>query len=1093
MAALSDPTPAIADSVADPVDDELAAVGAVLVEDRLLRRIIKRHRRIPGLGLQVPHATSYALPRAELARLVEAGELPIALDRLPERVAVFVGVRGELAAGGAAAWRDAWRAIFHARIHDALDARALTPAAVRQRINALGHTAFEEARMVLRQEDLLLPPADDTTAYTELVALYLELRHFSPRAVTETFPLLVDLSRVDALVAADVDGAAILAAARPARAPITADAEIEPHARRKTDPPVVSAQRSLSARALRSLAEGARRSGNQARAAILSLRAGDLDLAKADIDALLVRLGRVLGDVDARVWAGPLLEIAGAAAARTVLRYAASARLLLALQNACIDGEREIEVVDVPAWLRSRGKRTLVRKLPATREIRVARRVRAAARELPGVELDGDDARARITDAVHAIVERANARVRAVLRPEIETALAEVKLVPRHLPGQVAQKKLVDELLDKAVAVGRLSLPDLRDAIARNELKLPDLSALELATGDQLLRADRLLSTSLDGVYRRGEIYLRFLQKVSSVLSGTGVGRLLSLYLLLPLVGAYMIVEGAHHMAAPVAGWFGYLPPHIASKPVFATMAIIVFLLLHAAWFRSASMSALRTAGRVLDTVFVANARRLWRIRQVRLATRYLLVPGLPALFLWWIIPGLAGWIVSSVVFIAIAVVTNSAAAEEIVSDWLVRSSRHLARHIIPGLVRYSLELFAWLMELTARGIYRVDEALRFRPNQASGIVVIKGILATIWFAIAYVLRIYVNLLIEPTVNPVKHFPVVTVAAKLILPFLPAMTTAIAGPIGAVVGPALGASIAAFTVLVLPGIAGFLAWELNSNWRLYRKNRPEHLGPEKLGSHGETMGALLRPGFHSGTLPKLFAKLRRATWKRDDHAVARAREGIHHVEDAVWKFTDRQLVSMLNQSFLFRAADVAVHHVEATSNRLRIELACPSLGDGIATIMFEEQSGWLVAGVPERGWLDAVPADERVVLEVALTGFYKLSGIELVREQLTSVLAAGGLSGVAFDLTDDRLIVWPGSGFEVELVYDLRSPSLPSAIRGAYEGPVPRLDGQHAVFARDPVATEAWFSTWERLVLGMDTSPLLKGPSLLGQAGPGRH
>src|SRR5690606_9520646 len=147
--------------------------------------------------------------------------------------------------------------------------------------------------------------------------------------------------------------------------------------------------------------------------------------------------------VDASAWAEPLLEVAAAAAVSSVLRHTASARLLLALQNACIDGEREVEVVDVAAWIRSRGKRKIVRTLPATREIRVARRVRSAAGQLPGLELDSDDARARVTDAVHAIVDRANARVRDVLRPEIENALAEVKLVPRHLPGRVAQKKLV--------------------------------------------------------------------------------------------------------------------------------------------------------------------------------------------------------------------------------------------------------------------------------------------------------------------------------------------------------------------------------------------------------------------------------------------------------------------------------------------------------------------------------------------------------------------------------------------------------------------------------------------------------------------------
>jgi hypothetical protein len=46
---------------ADQVDQELAAAGAVLLEDRLLRRVIKRHRHIPGLGLQVPHAACCAL------------------------------------------------------------------------------------------------------------------------------------------------------------------------------------------------------------------------------------------------------------------------------------------------------------------------------------------------------------------------------------------------------------------------------------------------------------------------------------------------------------------------------------------------------------------------------------------------------------------------------------------------------------------------------------------------------------------------------------------------------------------------------------------------------------------------------------------------------------------------------------------------------------------------------------------------------------------------------------------------------------------------------------------------------------------------
>ncbi len=209
----------------DRVDEELAAVGAILVDDRLLRRIIKRHRHVPGLGLQVPHADSYALPRAELMTVIDPAELPVVIDKLPERVAVITGRRAELARGRAGAWSTAWRAIFHAHVHHVFDALVagggLGPAAIRQRINAIGQTEFDEARLVLRQEDLLLPPGDDPGAYVEFVALYLELRHFAPRALAQTFPILHGANLVDETIALDLDAALVLAAARPERAPAT--------------------------------------------------------------------------------------------------------------------------------------------------------------------------------------------------------------------------------------------------------------------------------------------------------------------------------------------------------------------------------------------------------------------------------------------------------------------------------------------------------------------------------------------------------------------------------------------------------------------------------------------------------------------------------------------------------------------------------------------------------------------------------------------------------------------------------------------------------------------------------------------------------
>jgi hypothetical protein len=82
----------------------------------------------------------------------------------------------------------------------------------------------------------------------------------------------------------------------------------------------------------------------------------------------------------------------------------------------------------------------------------------------------------------------------------------------------------------------------------------------------------------------------------------------------------------------------------------------------------------------------------------------------------------------------------------------------------LPGLGTWLLDIFGELSELFDRALYRCDEWLRFRVGQSVVSLVIKGAVGTIWFIVTYFLRLYVNLFIEPVVNPIKHFPTVTVA-----------------------------------------------------------------------------------------------------------------------------------------------------------------------------------------------------------------------------------------------------------------------------------------------------------------------------------------
>ena len=496
----------------------------------------------------------------------------------------------------------------------------------------------------------------------------------------------------------------------------------------------------------------------------------------------------------------------------------------------------------------------------------------------------------------------------------------------------------------------------------------------------------------------------------------------------------------------------------------------------------------------------VGSCRLLARVLSLKSAVFSFSVtvqPAIPAAIAWRFADAvwepIWRWPFTAAVFAASALGLNSRLgrrAQEIAADAIVRWSHQLTGRIVPGAIKWLLAMFAELIEVVDRAIYRVDEWLRFKVGQSRLTLVAKGALGLVWAIVAYALRVSINLFIEPEVNPIKHFPVVTVVAKILLPFSEAMISAIAAPVSRLVGPTLGVSFAAFAVFILPGFAGFLVWELKENWRLYRNTRPESLREVSIGHHGETMVGFLKPGFHSGTIPKRFTKLRRAAWKADERAVARHRAELHHIEDAIRTFVDRELVSMLDSAPAFRITDVSVAHVAIGSNRVHIDLACPSIGPDPVRMAIEQQSGWTVASLPERGWIDRLGDGQRQILEIALAGFYKRSGIDLVREQLEHALA-GDAEPPPYDISDDGLVVWPGHGYQTEAVYNLRARQPVAAMRGApWSGDPPILAGQRAVFRREPLRWSAWTAVWEQLARGEPPVPVILGPSLIRRPSP---
>jgi hypothetical protein len=1029
--------------------------GALLMAPRLLRRVIKEDRDIGGIGLQVPHRRSYTIGRERLLSIVGRAELGVSADQhLPTTILLIARPDQEdldSEPRGAVLIRY-WRLLFHARVHAVLD-RHLTEERVSsehigERARLLGDAQFDEIRMVLDEERYLLPPADRTTIYVEFAALYLELRSFAPLLVPVYFPGIEDHVSVDTLLAQDVDATALLAETRldGAPGPILPPAEpIQELLESATEAPSKELCRKLLGRA-----EKAARVGNLVRAARLrqaAARAASSSEAEAAregargaLDQLIerFRVALELDDNRSSQWrAGlqPLLEPASQGI------WPVEARLLYDVQKVCIDRERIAYAVDVVEWAYSLGERPVKRPLPGQTEVLQLKHLRSAARHAFVARIP-DAERQRLIIQLNEAVAQTEERARHTIRTWLAEVLDEVGMRPGNLPERVALNKLTEELLDRVVERGYLNMGDLRDAVSRNSLRLADLSGpSEFFRGDRLIRANRRLPAALGGVYRRGEFYLRWLQRFSSVAFGTAPGRFLVLFVLLPFGGAFLALEGVQHILNPIARivspeeaasaeripstaaeveqieqdeWASEetdVPPekhrhgrfHFATPTTTMVLGCFLFGLMHVGVFRGLVVHLLVMLSRGLQTLVIdlpASILRLAAVRWVLTSRpavffgRYLVRPVLAGLVIGILCRMLGldareARVAGGAAFLAGCVLFPSALArdlEEAATDWVARTWQRLSLDLLPALFHFIMSLFKQLIETLDRFLYSVDEWLRFRQGESQWTFVWKLVLGSIWLVISYVIRAYVNLFLEPQTNPIKHFPVVTVSHKLMLPFIRPLLLWQADLLKPYLGLFLAEVVAFLNIGMLPGVFGFLAWELKENWRLYRANQPTTLRPEAIGHHGETMRRLLKPGFHSGTVPKLYKRLRRserrASRAKDQATARKQRAALHHIEEAVRHFVERELLFLLNCSRSWGKGSLSAGRIELGCTMIRVELRCPELGSESAWIGFVYHTGLLTAAVDRPGWMKHLEGEPLRTLQAALAGWYQMAGVD---------------------------------------------------------------------------------------------------------------
>ncbi len=1078
--------------------------GLFFVLPRVLRRVLRNELEITSPWVRLPHRKSYVIPRERLLWLVEVDELGIeSTAQVPDRAILLARPEEDRlqAFEPSSLARYYWRLVYHAKIDAVMGERTserhMTPAELRYRIDRIGQEQFDEIRAVLKQENFLTHPENPRHVYAEFVAVFAELQAFAPELTRLYFPALVDLAAVERQLREDCDLSRLLEACRPIElAPEqTASASLATARHSVAEPqPLTAAPNKPSAWRYRWYQRRAARlneRGNTMRAIVMRQRAQRYAPAanRDETDQLLA------GDLDH--FAGRLqtaLELTDdettrfREVCRQLLTYAsdgywnANARLLYDLQKVCNDFEKEAYRVDLWRWLKTWGRTPLKRPLPDLKLVLIAKHLRTATRRIAAVRL-GPEHRVELEQLLHHVAERAEDRLRALLEPQITTALEAAGMVPTCVIERVALRKLTAELSDGVVERGFVTLGHLRDAVARGTLKLPDLTTLqEFARGDLLLRADRQLAAELDGVYQRGPFYLRWLQRMTSLFFGTPTGRIITLYFALPFGMSYVGLMGVQLLSYEAAHFLHTPKLHVYSHGLMAGLGLVLLALIHSAVIRQGAWLVVRSSWLLLRGMVIDLPRWLYRFPGVPwllrslpalVFRRYLFSPLAATLLLWKGLPTL-GWYSEPNVWLGLAILVATFLAlnsrmgrnsEELFWEWLGRTWYRFRVTVIIGLFNLIVDLFRQIMDGIERVLYGVDEWLRFRSGDSQWSLGVKAVLGLVWSFVQGIIRFCVTLLIEPQVNPIKHFPVVTVSHKLIFPTFYYISL----PFEAFTDPITAKAIGTTIVTVIPGVFGFLAWELKENWRVYAANRARTLKPVLVGHHGETVLRLLKPGFHSGTIPKLFARRRRVARKSRHHAEwsrhSKYDEKLHHEALALQHFVEREFLGLLQQSRRLRDLPLEVRGVDLSTNRLAVRIGREGQADELR-LTFAEQSGWLIAGMHAAGWTRALDPDQKRVLTTALAGLYHLAAVDLVREQLERQL---GTPPHPYDIGETGLVIWTTRSYDTEIHYPLAErPNIAPRPRSlARTAGLDTLPATALVFREHPLDWTAWRDFWE--------------------------
>jgi hypothetical protein len=190
---------------------------------------------------------------------------------------------------------------------------------------------------------------------------------------------------------------------------------------------------------------------------------------------------------------------------------------------------------------------------------------------------------------------------------------------------------------------------------------------------------------------------------------------------------------------------------------------------------------------------------------------------------------------------------------------------------------------------------------------------------------------------------------------------------------------------------------------------------------------------------------------------------------LHHVELHVRQFFDREFLGFLAESPAFAGTALEIGETDVGTNSLRVEIRAPELGAEPLWLAFEEQSGHVIARVWRPGWLPKLNDAQIATIRGLLTGFYRVGGADLVREQIVACLGQGVRP---YDVTEAGLVLLPRAGRTNSIVFDLEQwpriiPQVPDGSQiDADAANAASVDAESLVFGQTRTRWTDWVAAW---------------------------